>query len=121
MSLKHDHNSSRDRGDANQYVEKLLSSLDEIKSAHPQPYLHARVKARLSQSHDYEQEPTFLAWFWNGKWSLAVMAAILVLNASVLLYYFDSQGLTFGKNATAEKIIEEYQLDYQSTYTYLDE
>ena len=107
--------------DATQYAETLLSSLDEVKSAHPRPYLHSRIMARLSRAQDYEQESALLAWFWNGKWSLAMMATILVLNVSVLLYYFDSQGLTFGKNAAAEKIIEEYQLDYQSTYTYLDE
>ena len=118
--MKQGPSSTRKERDANQYAEELLQSIEEIQPAQPRPYMHSRVLARMDALIGQDQLPSFLLAM-NRQLNIAVLTVMIILNTSALWYYVDNRGITFGQNATAEEIIEDYQLDYRSTYAYLEE
>ncbi|MEQ8714399.1 MAG: hypothetical protein RIC80_15375 [Cyclobacteriaceae bacterium] len=121
--MNHNKNNRDDREekDAESFVNEVMSSLDHIEMVNPSPFFYTRVKSRLDRSIETVSEVGWLTAFFQSRWAMGSIALLMLINLSVVLYSYDLEDIPVGQTAKMEVLIDEYQLEYTSMYSYIEE
>lgn len=111
----------REAKDAESFVSEVMNSLDDIEMSSPAPFLYTRVKNQLDSNYKTTVEPSWLTAFFQSQWAVASIALLLAINLGVVLYSYDLEDIPVGQTAKMEVLIDEYQLEYTSLYSYIEE
>lgn len=121
--MNHDKD-NRDEGGkraAESFVSEVMSSLDDIEMSNPAPFFYTRVKSRLDRKTETASDVGWLTAFFQSQWAIASIALLMIINLSVVLYSYDLEDIPVGQTAKMEVLIDEYQLEYTSMYSYIEE
>lgn len=89
-----------------QEIEKTLNSLSGIQRAEANPYLYGKVMARL------QDKPKAAPAFFNLRWQLATLVALVALNAFTLLTYKNTQSETSSEGTFAKEYFSSNSYNY---------
>ncbi|MEQ9297496.1 MAG: hypothetical protein RIF33_02985 [Cyclobacteriaceae bacterium] len=121
MNLDKENRDARGESDADSFVREVMNSLDDIEMSSPAPFLYTRVKNRLESKFEIAVGPSWLTAFFQSQWAIASIALLLAINLGVVLYSYDLEDIPVGQTAKMEVLIDEYQLEYTSLYSYIEE
>lgn len=121
MNLENE-NKNRQNGDqVDEFVQNVMHSLDDVKMASPTPFFFTRVKSRLENKNLQRHELKWLKPFYQSQWSLVSLILLLIINIGVFIYSHSQSDVLIGQTTNAELLIDEYQLEYISLYSYIED
>jgi hypothetical protein len=112
---------AQEERDVNSFVSDVMKSLDGVEMSRPAPFFFTRVKSRLEKTYETTLEPRWLRLFYHSQWSIFSLGLLLAINLGVVIYSYDVEDIPVGQTAKMEVLIDEYQLEYTSLYSYIEE
>ncbi|HVT84805.1 MAG TPA: hypothetical protein VHD35_06365 [Chitinophagaceae bacterium] len=101
--------------DINSKTEEILNSLDGIRRATPQPFLHTRVMARLTKDATSTLWEKMASLISRPAFAIATIALFLLINVAVV-FHFSAKTSTNTQDESAIVSDNEYNLSVSSLY-----
>ncbi|MFL5763960.1 MAG: hypothetical protein ACJ77K_08475 [Bacteroidia bacterium] len=93
------------------WINEVMSSLDDVKSAEANPFLYTRILSRLEKGA-ISQAPARLVWL------TAISFAVLVLVNVYVIRIHNSGGKNSQNTSDVEQLADAYQLNATNTFSY---
>lgn len=96
-------------------TEEILNSLDGIRRATPQPFLHTRVMARLTKDATATRWEKMASLISKPAFAIATIALFLLINIAVV-FHFSAKTATSTQDESAVVSDNDYNLSVSSLY-----